>query len=227
MKTSFKPSWTHLVLATMVALAAVMTACGKKDKGSTAAVDGRGRSAGEPVAPVSPLGYIKDKSAYVTSIAPSGSPAVSNFERGVKDFLQSTWDPQYAGAIDDSSFIINGYLEMANATTFNTAASYLNIWVMDSLAKDKVPDENGNPAVPYFVSFRNATSGTIAGNKFTIVFKDDYQEVTLDGTFDANVAAGKFSFRNLKDALGKELKSANPMGYFTIPACQLLNCRKQ
>jgi hypothetical protein len=226
MKKSFKNTWTWIGLSAALALVTGLTACGKKDQGATAAVDGRARAAGEPSAPVSPLGYIKDKSTYVSSYAPSGGVAISNFERGVKDFIQSTWDPSYAGSIDDNSFIMNGYLEMTNTTTFNTAASYLNIWVMDSLARDKVPDENGNAAVPYFVSFKNASSGKITGNTFTIVFKDDYQEVTLDGTFDANMASGKFIFKNLKDALGKDLKSANPMGYFTIPACHLMNCRK-
>jgi hypothetical protein len=225
MKTSIR-TWSTFGFAAL-ALAGALTACGKKDEGS-AAVDGRARVAGTSAAPVNPAGYVA-KGTYVKSTASTAGSSMSSsqFARNVKDFITSSWDPAGLGLIDDESFIIQGYLEMTNATDFNLASSNLKIWVQDDYAKDKIPMENGQPATPYFINMKNATSGKITGNQFTLLFKDDYQEITLAGTFDASTVSGTLSFKNLKDALSGEMKSASPMGYFSVSSCAILNCRKQ
>lgn len=205
-----------------------LTACGQKKDDSTAAVDARTRAAGVAAVSTNTGGYINNKGAYLNSGSGLFTQALSTsqFRQNTLDFIASTWDTRGTGDIDETSVLIQGFLELSTANQINLNTTNLKIWISDSYAKNGTMMENNQPAVPYYVTFKNAASGTMTSNSFNILFRDDYQEVTLSGTYDANYAYGSLSFRNLKDATGGTLKSANPMGYFAISTCALMNCRK-
>lgn len=221
--------WTWLFTSAVFIAALALTACGQKKDDSTSAINGQTRSSGVVSGPTNPQGYIKGSGVYLTA-ASYGTGGLSNtqFENGVADFISAAWDASRGlGPISDQSVVVQGYLEMANATQFNLAVSNLNIRITDDFARDGVKMDNGQIAQPFSVSFASATSGMINGNQFSIVFKDDFQEVTLAGTMSGAGTYGTLSFRNFKDAAGGQLKSASPMGYFAIMTCALLNCKKQ
>ena len=226
MKRSMIPS---VFAAISLSLVLGLTACGQKKDEAATAVDGRARTTGVAAAPVNPAGYISGKGAYVNSGAGMYTQPLSSsqFRQNTYDFISSAWDTRGTGDIDDTSVLMQGYLEIGANNQINVATSNLKIWISDSFVKNQTLMDNGQPVAPYAINFKNAASGTITGNQFTVLFRDEYQEVTLTGTYDANYTYGAMSFRNLKDATGGTLKSANPMGYFAINTCSLMNCRKQ
>ncbi len=225
MKPSFL-SWSFAAISFSVVLG--LTACGQKKDDGTAAVDGRARASGVVAPSANTAGYISNRSAYVNSGAGMFSQPLSSsqFRQNTLDFIASSWDTRGTGDIDDSSVGIQVYVEAAANSQINVSTSNLKIWIYDSYAKNATVMDNGQAAVPYFIVFKNAVSGTVTGNQFNVVFRDDYQEVTLAGSFDANYAYGTMSFKNLKDATGGSLKSASPMGYFAMSTCALMNCKK-
>ncbi len=202
-------------------LTANLTACAKKDDGNGgSAIDARARNSGAQTQPGNVGGY---KANFWTYITPVGSVGASQFENIAKDFLSASWDREYVGSVTTQDVYLNGYIEFTNTNQINTATSRVMIVVADSFYRDGALMD-GVKATPYTVQISGAASGTRNGNQFSVLFRDAYQEIQLQGTLSGASINGTVSFRNLKDFKNSNLKSAQPMGEFAIQSCALINC---
>jgi hypothetical protein len=194
-----------------------LAACGqKKEEGG--ANSARVQISGTVTAPTNPGGYV----AAATHLRPSSSSgSVSGFSQNVRDFLSAQADQQGIGDLDDQSVVMASYLEMGNSGQITAGPSHIDMWITDSFAADGVQGVK-----PFYVSMSKLLNGTFSANQFAVTFGDEMREVTIQGSYNTDVATGSVSFRNLKDYANGNLKSANPMGYFTISTCALLNCRR-
>lgn len=221
--TGYK-SLCSLTLA--VVLSGALAACAKKNNDDQGAViDARARASGTPGQAVNLGSYQVNKWTYLTPSLNFGS---SNFENTIKDFISASWDRDYVGSITENDVWLQGYIETAGNGQLNLAASKITIAITDSVYKDGA-SLNGNKVSPYTVQIFSAASGSWNGNQFSATFKDEYQEITIVGSYSDSskyVVNGTVSFKNLKDYKGEPLKSAQPMGVFSIQTCALMNCSK-
>lgn len=66
--------------------------------------------------------------------------------------------------------------------------------------------------------------GSVQGGFITLAFKDKRGKVYLDGTTENGIFSGAFKYENSTTWQGGSQGYSGQVGYFSIPACGLLNC---
>jgi hypothetical protein len=100
--------------------------------------------------------------------------------------------------------------------------SNLKIMITDSFVGQL--DSGKKPVQPYPINFNAATAGTmnLQTKAFTLLFKDAYGEINLNGIIDAKTVTGTLSYQNYVNATGGQV-AASVLGAFSIPTCGWIN----
>lgn len=158
-----------------------------------------------------------------------GVASGGTFEQRVKGLLSATVDPQYFGTIsgdgnDPSTGVtIEGRLRYDGAGNVLMNQTNLKLVVTDSFVGQK--DSTGAVIPAYPMNFAAASSGTVnvAAKTFTIVFKDSYGEITLNGSFNTSMVTGTISFANSTTVLAGGTPASGTLGAFQIATCGWIN----
>ena len=155
--------------------------------------------------------------------------SASDFTEGAKDFMEWIISRDYVGDVSrtggDSGFFVGGRLEMANGqplSTFNGRSDIAQNSKLLVAVYDKIPNQQNLSPLPARVFTR--ASGTIAGNNIYVTFSDDYGTVTLDGSYDDNVAVMKLTYDNSRNYQGHQ-GHAGKLGVLKVPKCQFFRCQ--
>lgn len=156
------------------------------------------------------------------------SSASGTFEARVKGLLSATVDPQYFGTISgdpsnaQTGVTIEGQLRYDSAGNVTLSQTTLKLSVLDSFVGQT--DTTGTTISAYPINFSAASSGTVnlATKTFTVLFKDNYGEITLTGTIGGSTTTGTVSYKNYVSYNGGTVSSGT-LGAFQIPTCAWTN----
>lgn len=152
------------------------------------------------------------------------STSDGSFEQSVKGLLSALINPQEFGTISgdvnnsQTGVSFEGKIRYGSDGTLLLEQTNLKISVRDSFVGQK--DVSGQIINPYVINFGNATSGTvnIPDQSFSVLFKDSYGEVLLQGKVVNQLATGSLSYRNFVHYDGGTPASGE-LGRFQISAC--------
>ncbi len=161
---------------------------------------------------------------------------LSLFQKSVEYLVSATMDPQLLGQVsgrsrDNTGVRFQGFVDTQANGSINLQNTSLRLVIWDDLVGKTA--EDGKTINEISITFGSAASGSIQGNTIHLLFKDEvppeqqYGEIRLDGTFQADAFRGTIGFTNYKNAVpGEQPHSANPMGNFIISTCGFLNCHQ-
>jgi hypothetical protein len=167
----------------------------------------------------------------VGRIYESGNTASNSsltFEQRVKGLLSATVDPQFFGTISGSGndaqngVTIEGRLRYDANGTVLLDQSNVKIMIYDSFVGQLDSQQQVIQAYP--INFNAAAAGTmnLQTKVFMLKFKDEFGEITLNGTVNAANVSGTISYQNDKNVTGGSL-SAGFLGEFSIATCGWIN----
>lgn len=154
---------------------------------------------------------------------PSGG-YTNDFEYAVKEFASSNIMPNELGTISGNrndtmtGVRFEATLKASATGEVDLAQAKLKITIYDSFVGQI--DSSGRKIQAYFVSFDRAASGKIDmnGGLSTIVFKDNYGEVTLEGRLNQSIFNGIMRFKNYT-AVDGGAPGVGDLGAFEISRC--------
>lgn len=160
-----------------------------------------------------------------------------SFEQRVKNLLSATMDPSEVGQIsaldnDQSSRTgvrFQGTIKLDQNGNVIPAQTRLYIKIYDSFVASGQTDANGQPYQPIPISFENQAGQTVAGQinkqtgQGTIIFRDQYGEIRLDGQAGADgYFKGSVSFTNTTTVLQGQAPASGLLGQFYIATCAFI-----
>jgi hypothetical protein len=151
------------------------------------------------------------------------------FEQRVKGLLSASIDPQYFGTISgvatnvNTGVSIEGHISYDSSGNILVSQTTLKLVVTDSYVGQA--DVSGGVVQAYPVNFTSANSGTVnmAAKTFTVLFKDNYGEITLAGNFSSAVTTGTITYTNSATVGSGNYPTSGTLGAFQISTCSLLN----
>lgn len=197
-----------------------LSACAKKEGSATRVA---GRSNGAAPIPNTPnscsTGQTNVGNIYGTNY---------NFENEVKAFASATLSPDQLGQIgyqlgSPTGVDFYGTFQFDSNGQIVAQNSNLRIEIIDSYAVS----QNGQPPLVgrYVIGMQQAFSGTIqrgsSMSPFTVTFKDEFGEITFNGSIQNGFATGTVTYRNYV-AVSGYTPAAGTLGQFTMYACALI-----
>ncbi len=71
-----------------------------------------------------------------------------------------------------------------------------------------------------------AVSGTVGGGNANLVFRDQFGDIMLNGTYNANGASGDFTgMVKFKNSVGEHAGQEITLGRFRVPTCGFFHCQ--
>lgn len=145
-----------------------------------------------------------------------------DFETRVKNLLSATVSPTEVGSISplanaSTGVRFQGAIKLDSSGNVISSASKLSVKVWDSYTSTQ-------GAQPITIEINTAAGG--AFNKSTgvgyVVFKDNYGEIRLDGTFTNQYFQGQVSFKNSVTVVQNGQPAQGNLGQFYIATCGIL-----
>ncbi|MBS1970290.1 MAG: hypothetical protein JSU04_08275 [Bdellovibrionales bacterium] len=157
-----------------------------------------------------------------------GGTSSYTFEQRVKGLLSSSIDPSYFGTISGSSsststgVSMEGHIAFDSSGNLNISQTNLKLTVTDSYVGQT--DSTGAVVQAYPINFSSASSGTVnlSAKTFSVVFKDNYGEITVTGSFSSSMATGTVSYANYQTAVAGNYPSSGTLGSFQISTCSFV-----
>ncbi len=157
-----------------------------------------------------------------------GSASSETFEQRVKGLLSASIDPSYFGTIsgDNSNastgVSMEGRISYDSSGNLNVSQTNLKLTVTDSYVGQT--DSTGAVVQAYPMGFSTASSGAVnlAAKTFSVVFKDNYGEITVTGSFSGSIATGTISYANYQTAVAGKNPSSGNLGSFQISTCSFV-----
>lgn len=204
---------TGMGLLLFVALG--LSACAKKEGSATRVA---GRSNGAAPIPNTPStcsnGQVSVGNIYGTNF---------NFENDVKAFASATLSPDQLGQIgyqlgSPTGVDFYGTFQFDSNGQIVAQNSNLKIEIIDSYAVSKLVGR-------YVIEMNQASTGSIqresSMSPFSATFKDEFGEITFNGSIQNGLATGTVTYRNYV-AVSGYTPAAGTLGQFTMYACALI-----
>lgn len=219
MNTSFL---NKSVMGVLVVLALSLSACGKKDEGSSVRVAGRGAQTGVSQGGITPNTCGSTAMNWGKIFDPQASP---QFENQVKGFVSATLDPQSLGTIsgninDKTGIDFSGSFQFDSQGHLVPGSSTVVIKIFDSYVGQVY---NGQTIVPYVVEFTQASEGIIdrTTRQIQVKFKDSYGEIVFQGQYNNNTVEGTVRYQNFTAVSGLQ-PAGGVLGSFRGYTCSLI-----
>ncbi|MDX9732126.1 MAG: hypothetical protein RBT63_10175 [Bdellovibrionales bacterium] len=157
------------------------------------------------------------------------------FQHSLSGFVEASMDSAYLGyvsaqATGGTGVFLGGSVELqagllnpSNTTQVNIKTdSKLLVTIYDEFTGR--PDSTGATVSP-ISTYLTTASGYVQGNRAYLKFSDSYGMIELDGTFNANVFEGTFSYDNNRRFDGAGQGAEGVLGTFQVPTCQFFRCQ--
>lgn len=205
-------------------LMSVTVACGKKDKkdsqvtAARVARDGGSGSANLPQQSFagSSAGFIEAQSQYAVQ-----------FERAIKDFASATVAPEAIGTINTSrAVVLRGNIRVGAGGVVDPNSKIM-IEINDSFVGR---DEDGQilESIKIVLPLDSTQRSVVQNGQATLIFRDQYGSVTLQGSWDNQWFSGTASFVNstiYQGAPAGTTPKQGTMGYFYVQTCGFFVCQ--
>lgn len=172
----------------------------------------------------SAVGYVYDGGVPTTG---------ESFRDRVAGLVSASLDPQQLGDISGEEGGVTGIdfrlrLKSDGQGGIVATASHMQFMIFDSLVGQL--DSAGAQIVPYEITMtktgdvqnRVEVSGNVdqANRTFTVTFRDDYGNISLQGRWDGSVARGTITFENFR-SYDNSTPRSGMLGSFAVPTCGL------
>lgn len=145
-----------------------------------------------------------------------------NFQDKVKDFLSASTNPEAVGNIsgyptENTGVRFQLKLKLNSNGSVNLSQSKISILVYDSYVGQYSSSGDLNQPIP--VNISAASAGQFNLGTGYVVFKDQYGEIRLDGTYNSYDFKGRVSYKNYVTVISGASPSAGVLGQFYIATC--------
>ncbi len=141
------------------------------------------------------------------------------FSNAVKGLVSATMDPQELGYVNNYGDVaLIGFIDMNQQGVVNQSNSRLRLEIWDDYARSGSASEIA-------IQFNNLTSYNYNGNQITLVFQDQYGQITISGQLTQYDFYGTVSFQNNQAFGGGSSFASGVLGNFQVPYCGFFRCQ--